>query len=594
MRKTNNFNYSFTKIILRIIPLQFKILPKETTIFLLINAVNSISIGAGIIATKRLFDAITYASTGKLKSWDCVIPLLVMSMVTFWQNAVDGLQDFYTSYLREKSGAVIRRLLHKKLQNIEPEQFESTTFLDNLNKAKEGITPITTICFNLISLFFFEGIYFMTVGLYLFRLNPILIITLMLAFVPALVVQIVRVKVFTRLEQENAPLRRENEYYKRTLCDREYFKETRILGVFKYLYKLFNDTLYLLARRQWKTERKIALLQITFSLFTFIGMGTSTYLLFVSTMSGSITVGAFASVFSALGQIFNIMFGMFQWEIGNINTNIGKVANFLYMMDLPERTGEKCTSDFSKGIVAENVSFTYPGRNKPAVCDVSLSLARGETIAIVGENGSGKSTLVRLLIGLYRPIDGKIMIGGIDTRCAAPTSIYKGISAVFQKFQKYKMSLGENVSISNTEEEIDKLKIKEVLKQSNVDFPCDDIELDTILSPEFNGIDLSGGQWQRIAIARGLYRNNEFIVLDEPTAAIDPIEESNVYTKFKQLSQGKCSIIVTHRLGSAKLADRIVVMDGGKIVDIGTHEELVSRPGKYAEMWNAQAQWYIR
>lgn len=115
-----------------------------------------------------------------------------------------------------------------------------------------------------------------------------------------------------------------------------------------------------------------------------------------------------------------------------------------------------------------------------------------------------------------------------------------------------------------------------------------------MLSPEFDGIDLSGGQWQRLAIARGLYRTNGFIVLDEPTAAIDPMEENRIYTQFQQLVEGKCSIIVTHRLGSAKFANRIIVMDAGEIVDVGTHEELLSRPGKYAKMWTAQAWWYER
>ncbi len=590
----NKVNYSFTRLILRIIPMQFRALPKQTIVFILINVINSLSITAGIIATQRLFDAITHAASGHLDFGGCVIPLLVMTILVFWQNVVDGIHDFYSTVVREKSSAIIRTMLHKKLQYIEPEKFEDTIFLDSLNKAKEGILPLTTICFTLISLLFFEGLYFFSVGMYLFNLNPILMITLILAFIPALLLQVVRVKIFTKLEKQSAPLRREYEYYKKTLCDREYYKETRILGAFKFLYKLFNNTLFLLIRYQWKAERKIALLQLALNLFTFVGMGMSSYLLFVSTMSGEITVGAFAAVFSALGQIFNIMFGMFQWELGNINRNIGKVANFVFLMDMPGRTGVEDTYDFTKGIVAENISFTYPGKDKPAVCDVSLSIADGETIAIVGENGAGKSTLVRLLIGLYCPSKGKIIVAGMDTMLTVPSAIYKGISGVFQKYQRYKMTLGENVTISNAEDVLNESRVEEVLKKASVEFEYDDVGLGTMLSPEFNGIDLSGGQWQRLAIARGLYRENGFIVLDEPTAAIDPIEETNIYTQFKQLSIGKCAIVVTHRLGSTKLAHRIVVMDDGKIVDTGTHDELLSRPGKYADMWNSQAQWYKR
>jgi len=225
-----------------------------------------------------------------------------------------------------------------------------------------------------------------------------------------------------------------------------------------------------------------------------------------------------------------------------------------------------------------------------------LSIADGETVAIVGENGAGKSTLVRLLTGVYRPSGGWVKVGGLDTLETTPASVYRNISGVFQKYQRYKMILSENVAISDTGSgasaaEIE-TEIETALREAGAEL--DGVELNTMLSPEFDGIDLSGGQWQRLAIARGLYRKNDFIVLDEPTAAIDPIEETRVYSQFQKLAEGKCAVIVTHRLGSAKLAHRIIVMDAGEIVDMGTHEELLSRRGKYADMWSAQAVWYAR
>ena len=243
----------------------------------------------------------------------------------------------------------------------------------------------------------------------------------------------------------------------------------------------------------------------------------------------------------------------------------------------------------------ENVSFTYWGRENPAIKNVSLNIGPKETIAIVGENGAGKSTLVRLLTGIYRPTEGRVLIGGLDSARTAPSSLYRGISGVFQKVQKYKMTLKENVILSVPQEltgSSDGTRIKRVLKEAG--FNQDDIELETMLSPEYGGIDISGGQWQRLAIARGLYRDHEFIVLDEPTAAIDPVEETKIYLQFQEMAQDKCAIVVTHRLGSARLADRIIVMDKGKIIDMGTHEELLSRPGKYADMYAAQAKWYER
>ena len=239
----------------------------------------------------------------------------------------------------------------------------------------------------------------------------------------------------------------------------------------------------------------------------------------------------------------------------------------------------------------DDASFCYPGRDTAAIDGASLSIASGETIAIVGENGAGKSTLVRLLTGLYGPDEGTVTIGGLDSKKIHPSAVFSGISGVFQRYQRYKMTLGDNVTISSATGTPDDDNIQGALDKA--EFNEDGLLLDSMLSPEFDGIDLSGGQWQRLAIARGLYRSSDFIVLDEPTAAIDPIEETRIYNQFKRLAKDKSAIIVTHRLGSTKLADRIVVMDAGKIVDSGTHDELIARPGKYAEMWMAQAAWYI-
>jgi len=246
-------------------------------------------------------------------------------------------------------------------------------------------------------------------------------------------------------------------------------------------------------------------------------------------------------------------------------------------------------------VKAENISFTYPGKDMPAVKNVSIYIKSGETIAIVGANGAGKSTLVRLLTGLYRPMEGNVSIGGLDTIRTAPASLYKGTSGIFQRYQRYKMTLAENVAISDTVHSPDESQMRAALSEAGFEgYERGTVKLEDMLAPEFDGIDLSGGQWQRLAIARGLYRTNDFIVLDEPTAAIDPIEETRIYKQFQELAKGKCAIVVTHRLGSAKLAHRIIVMDGGEIIDEGTHDELLSRPGKYADMWEAQAKWYTR
>lgn len=297
-------------------------------------------------------------------------------------------------------------LLQRKLQKIDAVWFEETDFLDDLNKAKEGSAALADFCGQGYMVFSFYLVYFISMGAYLFSLQPILVITIAIAFIPALLSQIVRAKVFTKLEGESAAIRRENEYYKKTITDREYFKETRILGAYNFFHKLFSDTLAVLTKKTWQAERKTSLLQVALSITAFAGYGASAYLLFNATMLGQISVGAFAAVFTSLASIFNIMNEVVVFSIGSVSRNVGKIVNFIRVLDLPEKSGADGTPDFAKGIVAENVSFTYPGRNVPAVKNVSLTIRPGETIAIVGENGAGKSTLVRLLIGIYCPSEG--------------------------------------------------------------------------------------------------------------------------------------------------------------------------------------------
>ena len=229
---------------------------------------------------------------------------------------------------------------------------------------------------------------------------------------------------------------------------------------------------------------------------------------------------------------------------------------------------------------------------KNAVDGVSITINPGETLALVGENGSGKTTLVKLLSGLYKPDEGEVIIGGAHSVTTSDAALFSKTSGVLQNFGRYVLNLDENVRIG----EIGSKQVTTVaMVDADVDFDDDRTfpqGIDTVLSREYDGVELSGGQWQRIGVARGLYRNHEFIVLDEPTSAIDPIEETRMYNKFASLTSGKIAILVTHRLGSVRIADKIAVMDAGKIVEIGTHETLLANKGKYATMWAAQAEGY--
>ena len=577
------------KILRRIVPLHFIAAPWVNGFQMLLSAISASLWALSIIVTQRLFDAVIGAADGELGFVQVVVPLLWMTLVIFGQQALNGLYMFMITVIFEKCSGFFQMRLFTKLSKIDPVMFEDTKFLDSLNKAKEAIRSIPHFCMAFTTLFFFHIVYFAFVGSYLFWLSPVLVMVLIISFVPAFLSLLFRVKVFTKLEEKNAPLRRENDYYRRTICDREYFKETRILGAYHFFYKLYNESVFLLTDSEWRAESKTAIIQLALNIISFCGMGISTLMLFNATMDGTITVGSFAAVFGALNMIFGMMDEIVNDNLTQRSKDIGKVINYIHMLDTPERQpNEENHREVSSYISAEDLYFTYPGKDEPAVRSVFLDIAKNETIAIVGENGAGKSTLMRLLTGIYKPDRGYAAVNGRTSGMD-----FSDISGVFQKFKRYKMTLKENVTISDRRRigGYQNERVNRVLKEADLELGMD---METMLSPEFNGIDLSGGQWQRLAIARGLYRESKFIVLDEPTAAIDPLEEVKVYNQFQKLAANKCAVVVTHRLGSVRLANRIVVMDAGEILDIGTHEELLSRSGKYAEMWEAQARWYER
>jgi ATP-binding cassette subfamily B protein len=344
-------------------------------------------------------------------------------------------------------------------------------------------------------------------------------------------------------------------------------------------------------KAEWKANKRTNLLELGMSLLSTGGYVCILYMLITSLLAGDITIGAFAAIFSSIGMLFGIMEEIIKRHIGNLASNMGQAHNFIRLIELQERGGIEEVPNFNEGIIVDNASFIYPYAEHKSVDNVSLNIKAGETIAIVGENGAGKTTLMRLLIGLYKPTSGQVILNGMNTSKTNNKSIFSGMSGVFQKYQCYQMTLKENVKISDFS---NKDLINHAIEKAGIDVhdPSFPEGISTMLSREFDGVDLSGGQWQRIAIARGLYRIHNVIVLDEPTAAIDPIEESRIYQKFVEISKGKTAIIVTHRLGSTKIADRVVLMEKGHIVEIGSHNELLQKNGIYANMFNAQARWY--
>ena len=584
------------KILKEVLPRGFKATPKLAIGFLLTDAFYSICSVAIVKIQQIFFDTVVDTVNNKETITSVIFVLSGLIIINIIYNILDAFYNIVPLAFQGKTIGYILHELYEKVGKLNPIVFENTDDLDNINKAATGARNAVDFICQLGHIFVYYGLYFVLMTIYLYRLNSILSIAILFVFVPTIISQIIRIKVFDNLEDLSAPLRREYDYYGQCLTGREYYKETRLLGAFSYLRKLYIETLDKIQHIRYKATTKTGIIDLGLSVIKVIGYGGVLYLLFYSLIQKDISVGAFAAVYASIGSLYDKMEEMMNDSISNMARNYGTISNYINFLSFKDITKDniELQNELIK-IDVNNVNFKYPLSKNNVLKNINLQINAGETVAFVGENGSGKTTLVRLLLGLYAPDEGVIMYNDKDISKYNKDGIFENSSAVFQKYQRYQMSLMDNILISNNNQISNDGKINDICKNAGVELDNKSYPdgLDTMLSREYGGVDLSGGQWQRVAIARAFYRNHKFIVLDEPTSAIDPFEETRIYNEFAELSKNKTAIIVTHRLGSVKIADKIVVLKDGEIVQIGNHKELIVQEGEYKRLYKNQEQWYV-
>lgn len=422
-------------------------------------------------------------------------------------------------------------------------------------------------------------------------------ISMIAATVVLLLSHAVQVKRYVDIDHSQTAARRRKEYWGKLLTERPPASEVRLFGLVEHILASCRQTSDRILGEKAALRRRNLSLEIPSGLASVVLFGIVLGSLVWAADAGAITPGAIvAYLYITQGYINRI--GDLSWrsrEFSEFMARVRYMPDFLGIEQEDRKGGSPAPRRIEKGVRFEGITFAYPGSSSPVLSSIDLEIRPGETIALVGENGAGKTTLTKLLLGLYEPTGGRITVDGADLRDIDLITWRDRVGAVFQDYVDYAFTARENIGFGRVERLADIDAIKDAAVRSGADQVVGGLSdgYETVLGKEFEGgQDLSRGQWQTLAIARLYLRDAELLVLDEPTSALDALAEMEVYRQFLELSKDKSVLLISHRLGSARLADRVVFLREGSIVEEGSHDELVRAGGAYAELFEMQAEWY--
>lgn len=425
------------------------------------------------------------------------------------------------------------------------------------------------------------------------RFSPLLALVSLLSVVPYFVVRLIRGKEFYELKKYQAAGERRRNYLYDLFGDKRVVKELRIFGIESYIEEKLYQTRDAMNQELWDFKKRDICSFLLCEILCKCGYVLSIIIAILLLLNHRLDFGMLAASLVAFTS-FQLAAKYFLISLGRIPECAAFVRDYYDFIDIDEDVHgtEKFEPNFDK-INVKNVCFAYPNTDHLTISDISLDIKKNESIAIVGNNGSGKTTLVKLLTDLYKVQEGEILYGTQNIKDLETKEFYQNVSIVSQDFVKYEMTLQENIGISDWKQMGNTDKIQELSKQMDLPELSEVDALNTLLGSEFDGRDLSIGQWQKLAIARGMFKESSMIVLDEPTAALDPIMETTILKMFLQIAKEKTAIIVSHRIGICREVDKIIVMKKGKVVEIGNHDELLAKKGEYYQLYKMQQKWYV-
>ena len=531
------------------------------------------------------------------------VALLIVTLFAyrFATRSITLLKQMTTRISGELIVKHIKLLIANKTKELDLASFDNPEFYARLENAQReaGTRPISIIncTFDAIS-DIISMISFIAVLATLSPLAPIII--LILAFPSAIINFIFRKKTFKYLRFRSKD-RREMNYYSDVLVNKDHAKEIKLLDLtdtfiskFKRVFERYYAGIKKLIVREavWQTALAVLTLVGNCLLYLYIAYKVTKGELLIG--DWTLFTGAISSVGTSVVALITASAMVYEGTLF--------IDNLILFMNekqtvIATTTEEKLPeSNSAHTIEFSHVYFKYPGCENYVLEDINITIKGGETAVLVGLNGAGKTTLIKLLTRLYDPTEGTIYLDGTDIREFSPKEYHKLFGILFQDFGKYAVSVSENIAFGDINAEFDFEKIKSSAKQSDAEVFIDQLR-DKYSTPltrmfEENGIELSGGQWQKLCIARAYYKDSDILILDEPTASLDAIAEQDIFNKFDSLRKDKTTLFVSHRLSSAVNADSIIVLKDGKVIENGTHDQLMQNGNLYSQMFKAQAEKY--
>ena len=529
---------------------------------------------------------------------DVLFYVLVELGLVVVMTGAQRLNTVCQSILRVLLGNKINVMILEKALTLELAHFEDAEYYDKLVRARREASsrPLSLVIktFDLLR----DIIALVTIGIFLFQFSAWAVLLLAAAGIPAFIAEAKFSGEAFRIHRRRSAERRMQIYLEMVLTREDGVKEVKLLQLGKLFLKRYVD----IFRSMYKEDRNLVLRRGFWGYVLGLLASSAFYFAYgwvgFAAIAGAITIGQMT--------MYIAQFRLGQNAVTNSLTAInGMYEDNLYLSNLteylehkvPEQTGNETEGlNREDGIRFEAVSFYYPGSETPALDKVSLHIKPGESLAIVGENGSGKTTLIKLLTRLYTPSEGKIFLEGLELKEWDIETLRQKIGVIFQDFARYQLVVGENIGIGDVEGIEEEPLIEEAAKKGMADVFVKDLpkSYKTQLGTWFkDGKELSGGQWQKIALSRAFMRSKaDILILDEPTAAIDAKAEAEIFSHFRDLTDNKISIIISHRFSTVRMADHIIVLERGEIQEEGSHGELLDNEGHYATLFHLQAQGY--